>query len=32
VGHVMATDGLIKVEHRCEASGIGFWFVRKPFI
>ena len=30
VGHVLAADGLIKVEHRCEACGTAFFFVRKP--
>jgi uncharacterized protein (DUF983 family) len=30
VGHVVAEDGWIKVEHRCEACGIRFRFVRKP--
>jgi hypothetical protein len=30
VGHVIAGDGLIKVEHQCEAWGIRFLFVRKP--
>jgi hypothetical protein len=30
VGHVMASGGMIKVEHRCEACGRAFWFVRKP--
>jgi hypothetical protein len=29
VGHVVAGDGLVKVQHRCEACGIVFWFVRK---
>ena len=31
-GHVVAEGGLIRVEHRCEACGIAFWFVRKPII
>ena len=30
VGHVLIADGLMKVEHRCEICGIGFFFVRKP--
>jgi uncharacterized protein (DUF983 family) len=30
VGHVIAGAGLIKVEHRCEACGVAFLFVRKP--
>jgi len=29
---VLAVDGLIKAQHRCEACGIVFWFVRKPII
>jgi len=28
VSHVTASEGLIKVEYRCEACGIAFWFVR----
>jgi predicted Zn-ribbon and HTH transcriptional regulator len=32
VGHVVAGDGLIRVQHRCEACGIAFRFVRKPLI
>jgi DNA-directed RNA polymerase subunit RPC12/RpoP len=32
VGHVEAADGLIKVQHRCEACGQTFFFVRKPLI
>jgi hypothetical protein len=28
VSHVTALSGMIKVEHRCEACGILFWFVR----
>jgi hypothetical protein len=32
VGHVVAGEGLIRVEHRCETCGIGFWFVRKPLV
>jgi uncharacterized protein (DUF983 family) len=32
VGHVEAADGLIKVQHRCEACGKAFLFVRKPLI
>jgi DNA-directed RNA polymerase subunit RPC12/RpoP len=30
VGHVAARDGMIYVEHRCEACGTRFDFVRKP--
>ena len=30
-GHVIAGDGLIKIEHRCGAGGTAFLFVRKPF-
>jgi hypothetical protein len=29
VGHVIASGGMIKVEHRCEACGTAFLFVRK---
>jgi hypothetical protein len=32
VGYVVAGDGLIRVQHRCEACAIVFWFVRKPLI
>ena len=32
VGHVVAGDGLIRVQHRCETCGAAFWFVRKPII
>jgi transposase-like protein len=32
VGHVVAGDRLVKVRHRCESCGIGFWFVRKPLV
>ena len=32
VGHIIAGDGLIKVEHRCEACGVRFLFVRKPLV
>jgi predicted Zn-ribbon and HTH transcriptional regulator len=32
VGYVVAGDGLIRVQHRCETCGTGFWFVRKPII
>lgn len=28
-GHVITTGGIIRAEHRCEACGAGFWFVRK---
>lgn len=28
VSHVTALSGVIKVEHRCEACGALFWFVR----
>jgi hypothetical protein len=31
-GHVRGEGGMIKVEHRCEACGIAFWFVRKPLL
>jgi hypothetical protein len=30
VGHVLAGDEIIKVEHRCESCGVTFFFVRKP--
>jgi hypothetical protein len=30
IGHVLAADGMIKVEHRCETCGVAFFFVRKP--
>jgi hypothetical protein len=30
VGHVIAGDGLIKAQHRCDACGAAFRFVRKP--
>ena len=29
VGRVLAADGLLHVEHRCEACRTGFFFVRK---
>ena len=32
VGHVEAAGGLIKLQHRCEACGKAFFFVRKPII
>jgi formate dehydrogenase maturation protein FdhE len=32
VGRVMASDGVIKVQHRCDACETAFWFVRKPII
>ena len=32
VGRVIAPGGMIHVEHRCEACGIAFVFVRKPLI
>jgi uncharacterized protein (DUF983 family) len=28
VSHVTASEGMIKVEQRCEACGTAFWFVR----
>jgi DNA-directed RNA polymerase subunit RPC12/RpoP len=28
IGRVLATDTEIKSEHRCEACGAEFWFVR----
>jgi len=31
-GHIIAGDGLIKVEPRCEACGVRFLFVRKPLV
>jgi hypothetical protein len=31
VGHVLATDGLIKLEQRCEVCGTTFFLVRKAF-
>ena len=31
-GHVHASGGMIHVEHRCEACGIAFVFVRKAII
>jgi ribosomal protein S14 len=27
-GHVVAGEGTIRAEHRCERCGIAFWFVR----
>jgi hypothetical protein len=32
VGHVVAGEGLIRVEHRCQTCGLGFCFVRKPLV
>jgi hypothetical protein len=31
-GHVSASTGMIHVQHRCEACGIAFVFVRKAII
>jgi hypothetical protein len=31
-GHVSASGGMIRVEHRCEACGIAFVFVRKAIV
>jgi hypothetical protein len=28
-GRVTADEGMIRAEHRCEACGTAFWFVRK---
>ena len=28
-GHVVASEGTIRSEHRCEFCGTAFWFVRK---
>ena len=27
-GHVIAGDGMIKTQHRCEPCGTAFWFAR----
>jgi hypothetical protein len=32
MGHVLAAERLIKVEHRCETCGAAFFFVRKPLV
>jgi hypothetical protein len=31
-GHVSASGGMIHVQHRCEACGLAFVFVRKALI
>jgi hypothetical protein len=28
-GHVIAGDGMIRSQHRCESCGAVFWFARK---
>ena len=32
VGHVTASGGMIRVEHRCEACGEAFLFVRRSVV
>jgi hypothetical protein len=32
VGRVVAANGLIHVEHRCEACRTGFFVVRNPIV
>ena len=32
VSHVTASEGMIKVEYRCEVCGTAFWFVRKAIV
>jgi uncharacterized protein (DUF983 family) len=29
VVHVIGVETVVKVEHRCEACGTAFWFVRE---
>jgi uncharacterized protein with PIN domain len=32
VGHVTASAGMIRVQHRCEACETAFWFARKAMV
>ena len=32
VGYVLAIEGMIKVQHRCETCTTVFWLVRKAII